>query len=122
MLLAMAVAVVVCGCARWGAAVAVWCVHSKPPVCPHSKRPRVYVHNVPVCSGTTRTCVSTCARGPGTHGDVLNVHTGTLRMNTQQEGGGGHRQFCLPKFAHVGLSCAPEKFTKEALGSYPFEV
>ena len=34
---------------------------------------RVYVQNVPVCTGTTRTHVSTCARGVGTHGDVLNV-------------------------------------------------
>ena len=29
--------------------------------------------NVPVC--TLRTCFNTCARGAGTHGDVLNVHT-----------------------------------------------
>ena len=39
---------------------------------------RVYVQNVPVHAGTTRTCVSTCARGAGIHGDVLNVHTGTF--------------------------------------------
>ena len=39
----------------------------KTPACVRSKRPRVY--------GTTRTCFSTCARGAGTHGDVLNVHT-----------------------------------------------
>ena len=44
--------------------------------CVHSKRARVYVQNVPVCTGTTRTCVSTCARGAGTHGDVLSGHTG----------------------------------------------
>ena len=31
---------------------------------------------LPPC--TTRTCVSTCARGAGIHGDVLNVHTGTF--------------------------------------------
>ena len=30
--------------------------------CVDSKRPRVYVQNVFVCTGTTRTCVSTCAR------------------------------------------------------------
>ena len=42
------------------------------PTCPcvRSKRP--------VCTGTTRTCVSKCARGARTHGDVLNVHTGTF--------------------------------------------
>ena len=39
------------------------------------KSHRVYVQSVPVCSGTTRTCVSTCARGAGTHGDVLNLRT-----------------------------------------------
>ena len=39
------------------------------------ERLRVYVQNVPVYASTTRTCVETCARGAGTHGDVLNVHT-----------------------------------------------
>ena len=34
--------------------------------------------NVPVCTGTTRTCFNTCARGAGIHGDVLNVHTAAL--------------------------------------------
>ena len=29
---------------------------------------------VSVCTSTTRTCVSTCARGAGTHGDVLDRH------------------------------------------------
>ena len=38
---------------------------------------RVYVQNVPVCTSTTRTHVSTCARGASIHGDVLNVHTET---------------------------------------------
>ena len=78
-----------------------WCVGGvsvgtlKTP-CVDSKRLHVYIRNVPVCTGTTRTCVETCARGAGTHGDVLNAHTG------------GHRQFCLPKFAHIGLSRDPE--------------
>ena len=35
---------------------------------------RVSIQNVPVCTGTTRTCFNTRARGAGTHGDVLNVH------------------------------------------------
>ena len=39
------------------------------------KRLRVCIQNVPVYANTTRTCVSTCARGAGTHGDVLNLHT-----------------------------------------------
>ena len=32
------------------------------------KRLRVHIQNVPVYAGTTRTCVSTCTRGAGTHG------------------------------------------------------
>ena len=39
------------------------------------KRLHVYILNVSVCTGTTPACVTTCARGAGTHGDVLNVHT-----------------------------------------------
>ena len=46
-----------------------------PPPCVHSKRPLVYVRNVPVCTGTTPACVTTCGRGAGAHGDVLNLHT-----------------------------------------------
>ena len=42
------------------------------------KRLRVCIQNVPVCAGTTRTCVSTCARGAGIHRDVFNQHTGTF--------------------------------------------
>ena len=53
------------------------------PPCVHSKRARVYVQNVPVCTGTTRTCVSTCARGVGTYGEVLNLHTGTFSVDTR---------------------------------------
>ena len=74
-------------------------------------RLRVYMQNVPVYAGTTRTCVSTCARGAGTHGDVLNPHTGA----------GGHRQFCLPRKAHVEFSLGPrQRFNKETLQSYTF--
>ena len=72
---------------------AVWCgvTRGKTP-CVHSTRPRVYVQDVPVCTGTTRTHVSTCARGTGrhtrgrferTHGDVLSGHT------ERREGGEG---------------------------------
>ena len=38
----------------------------------------MYVQNVSVCTGTMCICVSTCARGAGIHGDVLNVHTGAF--------------------------------------------
>ena len=63
----------------WWCVVAVWChVHSKPPVCTISKRARVYVQNVPVCTGTHATHVETHVRVVHCrHGDVLNVHTGT---------------------------------------------
>ena len=44
--------------------------------------PRVHFKNVPVCTGTTRTCVSTCARGAGTHGHVLSGHTEFSRCHT----------------------------------------
>ena len=44
-------------------------------VCPF-KTSRVYIQNVPVCAGTTRRCVSTCACGAGTHGDALHRHEG----------------------------------------------
>ena len=50
----------------------------KTSPCVRSKLPRVYVQNFPVCTGTTRTCFNTCARGAGIHGDVLNVHTVTF--------------------------------------------
>ena len=35
-----------------------------------------------MCTGTTRTYFNMCARGAGTHGDVLNVHTGTCGVDT----------------------------------------
>ena len=43
---------------------------------------RVYIYNVPVFAGTTRTCVSTCARGAGIHEDVLDGHTTPRHNNT----------------------------------------
>ena len=61
----------VCRCGR-GVACVVW----------HAENPRVYTQNVPVHAGNTRTCVSTCTRRAGTHGDVLNVHTGTFWTDT----------------------------------------
>ena len=40
------------------------------------ERLRVYIQNVPVYASTAGTYFSTCARGAGTHKDVLNGHTG----------------------------------------------
>ena len=80
--------VCVCGvcmfCGVW------WCL-----VCgvAHRKNLRVQIQNVTVCTGTTRTCVTTCGRGVGTHGDVLNLHTEIfwtdIRGGEEGEGGRG---------------------------------
>ena len=72
--------------------VVVWRDTLKTSVCMFKK--------VPVCTGNMSTCVCTCGRVAGTHGDVLNVHT--------EGGGGDHRRFCLPKLAHAGLSRVQE--------------
>ena len=61
--------------------------------CWHAEKNGVNIQNVPVCKK--------CGCGAGTHGDVLHVHTGRRWRE-------GHRQFCLSKFLHVGLSHAPE--------------
>ena len=52
---------------------------------PSASAPRAYVQNAPPCVDSKRPCVyrhhaacgNTCARGAGTYGDVLNLHTGT---------------------------------------------
>ena len=89
-----------CGVSLWswccfGGRGVVWCVcvfvcvfvcvlrHAEKnvgkAVCGSKKNvPRVYIQNVPVYAGTTRTCVETCARGAGIHEDILNVHTETF--------------------------------------------
>ena len=81
--------VVVCLCVVCVGVVWVWCVVCcvggvsvgcgtlKTP-CLDSKRLHVYIQNVPVNAGNTRTCFSTCAHVAGTHGNVLNAHTGTF--------------------------------------------
>ena len=103
----------------WCGVCAVWCVvvcdTLKNP-CVHSTRPRVYVQYVSVCTGTTCKRVSTCSRGAGIHGDVLNVHTeGVLYI---QRGGRGSSLVLLTKICpHMGYHVL-QKFTKETLGSY----
>ena len=39
-----------------------------------------------MCTGTTRTCGNTCARGAGTHGDVLNLQTEVFGTDTRRRG------------------------------------
>ena len=41
----------------------------------HAEKSLYLNSNVSMCTSTTRTCVTTCGRGVGTHGDVLNLHT-----------------------------------------------
>ena len=43
--------------------------------------------NASVCTGTTPACVTTCGRGAGTHGDVLNLHTEVFGTDTRWRGG-----------------------------------
>ena len=42
---------------------------------------RLYFENVPVCAGTTPARGNTCVCGAGTHGDVLNLHTGFFSVS-----------------------------------------
>ena len=56
-----------------------------------------------MCFNMFAWCRYTRGRIERTHGDVLNLHTGGAG-----EKGGVHRQFCLPKLAHVWLSRASE--------------
>ena len=95
------------------------CVCSKTPPCVRSKRLRVKIQNVPVCTGTTPACVTTCGRGAGTHGDVLNAHTG----GRGEEGAG----VVLVNFL-LSKSCPRRVITcfrgspQETFASYPFKV
>ena len=69
----------------------VWCGTLKTP-CVHPKRLRVYIQHVSVCTGTTHTCVSTCARGVGIHRDVSSVHTEAFWLDTRRGRGRGQRE------------------------------
>ena len=84
------------------------------------KRFRVYIQNVPVYAGTTRTCVETCARGAGTHGDVLNRQTETFWIDTHGVQGvivsSAYQN--LPTYGYHVL----QRFTEETFGSSPFSV
>ena len=64
------------------------------PPCVHSKRARMYVQNVSVCTDTTRTCFNTCTRGARAHEDVLNVHAEAFFESTH---GFFHVVFSLPQ-------------------------
>ena len=61
------------------------------------KRHRVYVQNVPVCTGTTRTHVSTCVR-------VVPVHTGTFWTYTRGRVEWTHGGFSVPHTTHTHIN------------------
>ena len=69
----------------------VWSDTLEKTVCTSKTSP--YRQHVHMCKHMWVWCRYTRGRFGCTHGE---------------EGKGGHRQFCLPKFAHVGLSRAPE--------------
>ena len=80
---------------------------------------RVSIQYVLVDAGTTRTCVSTCARGAGTHGYVLNVHTEAfLNPHTEEVVANSAYQEKLTYSSHL----ATQRFTKETLRSFTFSV
>ena len=64
-----------------------------------SKKASVCTIKTSPCMPAPRAHVLKHVRVVLVHGDVLNPHTRRA---------GGHRQFCLPKFAHVWLSRASE--------------
>ena len=112
----------VCGC--WLVGVAVWlvgvvlCVGVTVAVavavvcsvwCGSLNNLRVYIQNVPVCTGTTPAIVTTCARGTGTHRDVLNVHTESV-LNVHTETWSMHTPLPLPPLPSIPVmrSACPE--------------
>ena len=92
------VCVLCCVCAVW---------------CGMLKNLRVHIQNVSVYAGNTRTCFSTCARGAGIHGDLLNGHT---------EGRAVSSPVLLTKIFPRRVITWPQRSTKETNGSYPFSV
>ena len=90
-----------CGCGRGVCACGVACVACG--VCG--------VARASVCTFKTSPCVPATSPHVQTHVDVLSAYTGTFRIHTHgkrfESTHGGHRQFCLPRTAHVGLSLGP---------------
>ena len=87
---------VCCGTLKKRAKNSVWIQKTAP--CVHSIRPRVYRHHAHMCYHMRAWCRYTRGRFESTH----------MRA-------GGHRQFCLPEFAHVWLSRASEVHQKKPL-------
>ena len=70
------------------------------------KRHRVYNQSVPVCSGTTRTCVSTCARGCRyTWGRFESTHGGFFSTCQAAPHTTPHKPRSVAILAQVGTVC-----------------
>ena len=78
-----------------------WCVCGVVCVVWHRENPRVSTQYVPVCPLKT----SPCARSKRPR--VYRHHTHMFLYVLD-----GHRQFCSPKFAHIGLTRDPEVHQK----------
>ena len=71
-----------------------------------------------MCPSTTRTCGNTCARGAGTHGDVLNLHTEVFGTDTWgrgrrgERGEGGSPSVLLTKKSPRRVLTWPHRFTE----------
>ena len=107
--------VCLCGVVWCGVVCAVRCGTLKNPVyglptrspCVDSKRLRVYRHHAHMLFSMWAWCRYTRGRFESTHGK---------RFESTH---GGHRQFCLPRTAHVGFSLGPTSSPKVTTGCCP---
>ena len=111
------VCVVLCGVVWCGVVCAVWCgtlkapcVDSKRFPCVDSTRPRVCRQHAHMLFGVWAWYRYTRGRFESSHGK---------RFESTH---GGHRQFCLPRTAHVGLSLAPTSSPKVTTGCCPCSI
>ena len=94
-------------CAVWCGTLKTPCVDSKRFPCVDSKRPRVCRQHAHMLFSMWAWCRHTRGRFESTHGK---------RFESTH---GGHRQFCLPRTAHVGLSLGPTGSPKVTTGCCP---
>ena len=94
-------------CAVWCGTLKTPCVDSKRFPCVDSKRPRACRQHAHMLFSMWAWCWYTRGRFESTHGKFFeSTH-------------GGHRQFCLPRTAHVGLSLGPTSSPKKTTGCCP---
>ena len=74
---------------------------------PLTRAPRVYIQNVPVNAGTTRTCVSTCVRGASMHGDVIECTHGDVFSVTHHTTPHAHHTTRTQDTTHKTLDTTP---------------